>query len=90
MLPHWAHGVMKAVAEWASFIRTSWKSNSDICFLAHPTRRLDDRRERFADAQRKHLGSASQDALKWVCKAIMVVRSRVSSKNFALVRLPTG
>lgn len=53
--------------------------------LAQSTQRLDDLNERFAESRRKDLGNASQEALKWVHKAMMVVGSPKSSKNFARI-----
>lgn len=45
------------------------------------TTKLNDKDERFAEERRKHLANASQEALKWVHKAMLVATSPKSSKN---------
>lgn len=53
--------------------------------LGTTTRRLNARDERFADERRKHLGNASQEALKWVHKAMLVTSGTGKPKNFERV-----
>jgi hypothetical protein len=64
---------------------TAWPHDALAGDLAQSTRRLDDRNERFAEERRKDLGNASQEALKWVHKAMMVAGNPKSSKNFERV-----
>jgi hypothetical protein len=64
---------------------TDWPHEALAGDLARSTRRLDDRNERFAEARRKDLGNASQEALKWVHKAMMVAGSPKGTKNFARI-----
>jgi Lysine-specific metallo-endopeptidase len=53
--------------------------------LGQATSKLNDRNERFSAEQLKHLGNASQEALKWVHRAMLVAGSPKSSKNSARI-----
>jgi hypothetical protein len=64
---------------------TDWPHAALAGNLAQATVKLNDRNERFSVEQRKDLGNASQEALKWVHKAMLVASSPKGSKNFARV-----
>jgi hypothetical protein len=64
---------------------TEWP-HLDLCApRAAAVTKLDDTTERFADEDRKNLGNASQEGLKWVHKAMVVASSPKKSSNFELI-----
>lgn len=64
---------------------TDWPHEALIGERGQATAKLNDKDERFADERRKDLGNASQEALAWVHKAMLVATSPKSSKNAARI-----
>jgi hypothetical protein len=64
---------------------TNWPHAALAGDLGQATARLNDRNERFSAEQRKDLSNASQEALKWVHKAMLVASSPKNAKNFARI-----
>jgi len=73
---------------WCLAIPTSfsdWPCNSLMGSLGGVTTKLNDKAERFTLAQRKDLSHASQHALKWVHKAMIVAGNPGKNANFERV-----
>ena len=64
---------------------TDWPCSALRGDLAAVSARLDARAERFSEERRKYLGDASQEALKWVHKAMMVTSGADKPKHFELL-----
>jgi hypothetical protein len=64
---------------------TDWPHNTLKGDEGHVTTRLNDRTERFSLEDRKNLSHASQEALKWVHRGMMVAGSPRPAKNRALL-----
>lgn len=64
---------------------TNWPCDALRGDLGAVSTRLNERAERFAEERRKHLGNASQEALKWVHKAMLVTTGMGKSAHFELV-----
>src|SRR5690606_38828101 len=64
---------------------TDWPHSTLKGEEGHVRRKLDDRAERFSPEDRKNLSHASQEALKWVHRGMMVAGSPLAPKNRALL-----
>jgi hypothetical protein len=64
---------------------TDWPHEALIGERGQAATKLNDRDERFAEDRRKDLGNASQEAMKWVHKAMIVSGNPKSSKNAARI-----
>lgn len=64
---------------------TDWPHEALKGGLAEVTTKLVDKAEHFSDEDRKNLGNASQEGLKWVHKAMMVASAPDKDKNFKLI-----
>ena len=64
---------------------TDWPHEALKGGLGGATAKLADKGDRFTLEQRKHLGNASQEGLKWVHKAMSVSSSPKKKANFELV-----
>ncbi|UGB39147.1 M35 family metallo-endopeptidase [Frateuria soli] len=73
----WCVDIPPAFADWPCLALRGELGATTTCLNA--------RDERFADERRKHLANASQEALKWVHKAMLVTSGTGKSGNFELV-----
>jgi hypothetical protein len=64
---------------------TDWPCAALSGNLGSVSTKLNDSSERFDLEQRKHLSNASQEALKWVHKSMIVTSNTKKDKNFKLV-----
>lgn len=83
LLKHYGAHKVWCLAVPSSF--TDWPCAALIGDLVSVTTKLNDVNERFSLEQRKHLSNASQYALKWVHKAMIVAGNTQKDQHFKLV-----